>query len=193
MGFLGTLGGAALGFILAPATGGASLLLWTAGGAVVGEVAESIRDDSIETKARMDGYDDGFKEAEVASAKKLAEVLEKDDALKKAVFALGICVANVDNVIAEEEKGAIQLMIGQLDSALVSEQLKNDYTRILNEKPNFSKVKSEYLIKVSDEHLKELDTFVQDIINADGIKTKEEKDFYENEWLPYMRDRGVHV
>ena len=193
MGLLGKIGGAALGFILAPATGGTSLLLWTAGGAVLGEVAESIRDDSIETKARIDGYDDGFKEAEVASAKKLADVLEKDDDLKKAVFALGICVANIDNVIVEEEKAEIQLKIGELDSSLVSEKLKNDYKRILDEKPNFSKVKYEYLIKVSDEHLRELDTFVQDIIDADGIKTKEEEDFYENEWLPYMRGRGVRI
>lgn len=192
MGLFRILGGAAAGFLLGPA-GGLGLAVTTILGGLGAEVAGQISDDDMETKARMEGYENGFKEAEVATAKKLAAVLEKDDDLKKSVLALGICVANIDNVIVDEEKEEIQLMVGQLDSSLVSEKLKQDYKKILEEKPNFAKVKREYLINVSDEHLRELDTFVQDIINADGKVTKEEEHFYKDEWIPYMKERGVRV
>lgn len=193
MGLFRALGGAALGVLLAPVTGGASLVAAAAGGALVAEAVGEMSDDEIEAKARAEGYSDGYDDSRVDSAKKLAEVLEKDDHLKKAVFALGICVANLDNDICEEERAEIQMMLGQPDSSLVSDKLKKEYDSIFKEKPDFRTVKSKYLKKVSVLHLQELDDFVQNVINADEVRTKEEEDFYNNEWLPYIRGKGVRV
>lgn len=190
MGLLRLLGGAALGFVASALTGGAALP-YVIGGAIGNEFIGSMSDDDIAEKSRNEGYTHGVRAGNQEAAKRFTKILEDNDDMKKAVFALGICIANLDDTICDYDKEAIQSYIGKLDSQLVSKKLQKEYDKIYKERPDFTKVKSKYLDKLESVDFNELDCLVKEIIfDRDNKPTKTEKDFYKKTWVTYVKARN---
>ena len=192
MGLFRFLLGAAVGATAAIVTGGASVVVGAAVGGAVTEFAGSVSDDEIATKNRREGYaqgvNDGTRAGNQAAAKKMATLLEKEDEVKTAIFALAISVANLDEKLCGYDKEAIYAYLGKLDSQVVSKKLQKEYNRIIERKPDFDTVKREYLDKIPSIDLKELDEVVKEIIfDKEDKPTIKEKEFYKKQWVPYVK------
>jgi outer membrane lipoprotein SlyB len=73
MGLARTIGGAAVGLILAPATGGMSVIASMAAGAAVSNIAGAINDDDLKEKARKEGFKDGYQKCSTDDIDKLCK------------------------------------------------------------------------------------------------------------------------
>lgn len=191
MGLFRFLLGAAVGATAAIVTGGASVVIGAAVGGTVTEIAGSMSDDEIAAKNRSEGYaqgvNDGTRAGNQVAAKKMATLLEKEDEVKTAIFALAISVANLDDKLCEYDKEAIYAYLGKPDSQVVSKKLQKEYNEIFERKPDFDTVKREYLDKIPGIDLKELDEIVREIIfDKEDKPSEEEKNFYDFQWVPYV-------
>ena len=193
MGILKKLRGGALGF-LAGALVEASpwgLFFLIAGGAIADDYFTTKNEQDIADENRMEGFEHGVKKGNIETRRKFIEILKKKDEIKKTVFALAICVANLDNEICNDDIDDIQNFLGKVDSNLLYKELKNDFDEILKKKPDFEEVKKEYLDRIESVHLKELDEFIVRVLLFEGGEkaTENEIDFYSKQWFPYMKER----
>ena len=210
MGLFKILGFAALGVgavAAAPFTGGGSLLgaaslagslagagtiATTAGvaGAVVGAVSTAL--DSDETiqeanRARKEGYEMGFKEAEVETKKKFLELLKENDNLRLGGVALSLHVAKLDG-LDDSEVEYIQKEIGRPDGT-ANAKLRNRFQSIWENEMSFSDIKERFLNEYSVEILTELDDIIKELIKSDNVISDKEQDFVDNVWAPYLKAR----
>lgn len=139
------------------------------------------------------GYDYGYKDGANNTKKKLLELLCADENDLVGAFALGVYVSRIDGQEAPEELMKIQEYIGRPDAAYRRRELVNRFQAIYGANINFQWLCSEYLDYMSNEMIAELQNFVVDIIEADGIYSQGEKWFYENEWCPYYNSRMGYV
>lgn len=210
MGLFKILGFAALGVgavAAAPFTGGGSLLgaaslagslagagtiATTAGvaGAAVGAVSTAL--DSDETiqeanRARKEGYEMGFKEAEVETKKKFLELLKEDDNLRLGVFALSLHVAKLDG-LDDSEMEYIEKEIGRPDGTANS-KLRDRFQSIWENDMSFPEIDKQFLSGFSREILQELDIMIQDVIKSDNEISGKEQEFFDYVWKPYLARR----
>lgn len=213
MGVFKILGFAALGvgaIAAAPFTGGGSLLgaatlaesLAGAGavaaaagavGGVVGMAESDVEEEERRSERKIvheAAFNDGVKKGTDKTAKKFAAILEKEDNYRIGIFALGMCIAAKDDDIADEEIEEIERYLGRPDNELnhnIAEELED----ICNNIPEFYEVKSKYLEQFSNDDLKNLNDFVNAIIEADGIVSPKEKEFLAYQWRPYLTSRKI--
>ena len=210
MGLFKILGFAALGVgavAAAPFTGGGSLLgaaslagslagagtiATTAGvaGAAVGAVSTAL--DSDETiqeanRARKEGYEMGFKEAEVETKKKFLELLKENDNLRLGVFALSLHVAKLDG-LDDSEAEFIEKEIGRPDGT-ANAKLRDRFRSIWESDMSFSEIDKKFLSAFSKEVIKELDGVIDAVIKSDNIISDKEQELWDYVWKPYLDKR----
>ncbi len=136
---------------------------------------------------RKEGHTQGVHEGELMAAKKFASLLEQSDNMRIGTFALGCHIAKLGNN-SDEKLGVIVDALGEPNNFVISEYVRSENSKILREKPSFKEICNRYLDSLNAEQLKSLDGFLKAIINADSISSAE-KNFYQNEWTPYLERR----
>ncbi len=143
-------------------------------------------------RERKENIDYGMRMANNANAKKLADLLEKNDTNKVAYFALGVYVAGLDG-IADEEVEVIKKKVGDPNSNLIPNPLREKFKAIYEDIPSFNTIKIKYLEAVQTEFLVELNEYINEIILSDQVISEAEKKFLLYEWYPYLESRGIEV
>lgn len=193
MNILRLLRGGTLAFFGAALTVSHPLLVIfaTIGGAVADDYFSGKNDNDIAEKSRTEGFEHGVKAGNQEAAKRFIRILEDSDEMKVAAFALGICVAELDGKICDDDRATIQSYMGKVDSQLFSKELKDKYNHILKNKPVFEEIKKEYLDVIDDIYLTELDEYIviKGIFGKKEKATIKEIDFYTKHWLPYIEGR----
>lgn len=188
-----TGGGSILGAAsLAGSLAGAGITATAAGaaGAAVGAVSTAL--DSDETiqeanRARKEGYEMGFKEAEVETKKKFLELLKENDNLRLGVFALSLHVAKLDG-LDDSEAEFIEKEIGRPDGT-ANAKLRDRFQSIWTNDMSFSEIKERFLNEYSVETLTELDVLISDLIKSDNVISDREQEFLDYVWKPYLNKR----
>lgn len=140
--------------------------------------------DEAEARGRRQGYDHGYKEGKIKAADEFQALLEKNENLLFGVLALALYVARLDGE-DEQEVEYIENCIG--DGELRREEIRYEIKNIYKNEYNFSQIRSRYLDKVSAGELKYVDGVIKGVIDADGYISQQEKQFYDNVWLPYIQ------
>ena len=140
--------------------------------------------DEAEARGRRQGYDHGYKEGKIKAADEFQALLEKNENLLFGVIALALYVARLDGE-DEQEVEYIENCIG--DGELRREEIRYEINNIYKNEYNFSQIRSRYLDKVSAGELKYVDGVIKGVIDADGYISQQEKQFYDNVWLPYIQ------
>lgn len=194
-----TIGGALIGVVLAPATGGTSLALCALGGAVTANVAGAISDDNMKDEARRkgheEGYNHGYKAGNNDAAKKFGALLEQSENMRIGAFAIGYYVARVDGSdIPDDELTVIVDALGRPDSKIHSDYAQLEMKKIMEIAPRFEYIRDTYLHRLNKEQLSAIDDFVREVIKADGKIADEERYFYNNQWKPFLKSEiNVYV
>lgn len=197
MGLFRFVGGALIGCVLAPVTGGASLaaVAIASGTAAhtVGKWMDEDEQDAARREGRKEGYQYGYRQGSVDTSSKLAEILEGNDNLRIGAFALALYVGNIDGELSAEETDYIIEQLGKPNSPFVSDNARNKMYEMLNDTKfcDFLWICDEYLDSIDDSSLQTIDCFILGLIRADDVYSPEEKRFVENEWYPYLRRRGL--
>ena len=110
MGLFKVLGFVALAPVVAVAAPVAGVVAASVAGGVVAASATKDYKDNI----RQEGYEVGFREAEVETKKKFIKLLKEDDNLRLGVFALSLHVAKLDG-LDDSEMEYIEKEIGRPD------------------------------------------------------------------------------
>ena len=140
--------------------------------------------DEAEARGRRQGYEHGYKEGKIKAADEFQALLEKNENLLFGVLALALYVARLDGE-DEQEVEYIENCIG--DGELRREEIRYEINNIYKNEYNFSQIRSRYLDKVSAGELKYVDGVIKGVIDADGYISQQEKQFYDNVWLPYIQ------
>lgn len=197
MGLFRFVGGALIGTVLAPVTGGASLAAVAIASGTAAHTVGKWMDEDKENEAKREGlkegYQYGYQQGSNDTAVRLAEILQGNDDLRIGAFALALHVGSIDGELSDEELDYIIEQLGRPDSQFISDYARSKIAEIIDgsEWCNFSWICDEYLDNIDDNSLQALDDFVTDIINADGVFSQEEKIFIRNDWIPYLRGRGI--
>ena len=127
------------------------------------------------------------------TAKKFARILEENEDLRLAFWALGIYVADLDGISDEDTRSlnVVLQKIGDPNSVLTHHALRNKYEALYGKCPEFSEIRTKYLDKVETEFLKEFKEYVYEIIISNRVISKAEINFLQYEWNPYLESRGV--
>lgn len=203
------VGGAVLGVgavAAAPFTGGGSLLgaaslasslagagaiaagagaAGAAAGAVMGKNEEEERErDLANAKKRGSQESDARNALEMDKLKKEFADMMKDIATREqfliTAFAVGICAANADGEICEEEREELEWLVAGIGkSDVCSQETKNRLKVMYTTPPNLNEVWS--LIeehKLNDEkHIKMFTSIVEVVVMADSEKNDDEVEF----------------
>lgn len=191
MGLFRFVGGALIGTVLAPVTGGTSLLAVAAASGTAAHLAGKENDKAKAAAAREEGFKQGVKQGNIETAKKFSALLEQSDRMKIGAFALGLHITTLDSRDTDEQLGVIVDYMGRPDSTLLTNYVRSENAKIIRNRPNFITIKNDYLNYFSIEQLKSTDTFVKDIIHAhsNGEPSYNERNFYINDWCPYLNYR----
>lgn len=180
---------------VAPAAG-VSLLTAKVGTGLLGSALAFGGSD--EEDARREGYqlglDHGIRKGSTEAARKFANIWELSDDEKAAALASAFFVAKIDGAINEDEIACIEGQLAAPDSEYHNDNLRIKFANVVNEVNDglsFYIIKSRYLSALDQAKLVKLNNFVLRVIEADGGVTQKELDFFNNEWKPYLRSRGV--
>ncbi len=193
MGLFRFAGGALISMVLAPVTGGTSLLAVGALGGLAAHTLGAAQDEEEKAAARHEGekqgYDNGYRAGNIDAAKRFATALQNNDNLRFGAFALGLHIAALDGEIHDDEITTINNTLGSPDSSIYKPYVKAELKKIIDTRPGFSVIIHQYIGSLDFDTLLLLDEFVQEVINADGYVDASEKEFYEDEWEPFMASR----
>lgn len=197
MGLFRFVGGALIGYLLAPVTGGASLaaVAIASGTAAhtVGKWMDEDEQDAARREGRKEGYQHGYRQGCVDTSSKLAEFLEGNDNLRIGAFALALHVGKIDGELSAEETDYIIEQLGNPGSPFVSDYAKNKIYEMLNDSKicYFSWICDKYLDSIDNTALQTINDFILGLIRVDDVFSPEEKRFLKNKWEPYLRRRGL--
>lgn len=197
MGVFKILGFAALGVgavAAAPVAGVAGVVAASVARGVVAASATKATVDYATEKfkdykdnIRQEGYEVGFREAEVETKKKFLDLLKENDNLRLGVFALSLHVAKLDG-LDDSEAEFIEKEIGRPDGT-ANAKLRDRFQSIWTNDMSFSEIKDKFLNGYSDEILTELDDLIRELIKSDNVISDKEQDFVDNVWAPYLKER----
>lgn len=146
-------------------------------------------DENI-NEAKEEGLKEGYRIGHREAVKKFADIMKKNYNVLYGTFALSLYVARIDNELSAEEKAVIQEYFGRPDAAWfpgeVQRELKKIYESVVSGSMSFETIKKSYIDNFTKSELQGLNEFIKDIIWADDILVQEERDFLENEWVPYF-------
>lgn len=197
MGVFRFAGGALIGIVLAPVTGGASLAAVAIASGTAAHTVGKWMDEAEQEEARKeglkDGYQHGYRQGSVDTATKLAEILEGNDNLRIGAFALALHVSNIDGELSDEEIDYIIEQLGAPDSPFVSDYARSKINEMIQDSKyiDFLWICDEYLDSIDGTSLQTVDCFISELIGADHVFSPEEKKFVGNTWEPYLRRRGL--
>lgn len=137
-----------------------------------------------ETKGTEISYDYGVKNVTSAPTQKLRQMLEANENLLFGMFATALYVVRLDGETKEEVE-CIESRLGYKNFS--SEKIKQEIQKIYQLNDSFYTIRMKYLDKVSFEELRYVDEIIREAMNADKMVSKEEKYFYENQWMPYFK------
>lgn len=184
------LGAATLAGSLAGAGTAAAAVGVGAAGGIVGAALNEM-DEKEKEEEKKYAFKRGMKKGEEETKKKIEQILtdyKRRDFFLLASVAIGICFANCDGYISEEEEYEINYFVGEtLKNPNIPEQVKNQVKRIYEKKETFSLIEY-YLDKLNMKELKVLDEMIEGVIMADGKETKEETSL-RKVWLKYFERR----
>ena len=152
------------------------------GGGIVGGVMSGSA-DKAEARGREQGYQHGFREGELSAAQRFQKMLEENENLLFGMFATALYVARLDGE-AKEEMDYIESCLGHEN--FLREEVKHEIQQIHQQNLDFYTIRTKYLDKVSFEELHYIDDIIKEVMNADQTVSKEEKHFYENQWMTYF-------
>ncbi len=112
-----------------------------------------------------------------------------DEALILATFAVGTYVAYLDDDKADVEVEVIDKRLKELYKKYGIKAYEVTPDQYYSDFFNFDNIKQKYLNNLSDSELKDLNSYILDIIKADNVIAKEELCFLNNEWAPYLKER----
>ena len=196
MGIFRFLGGAAVGAILAPVTGGAS---WALAAAASGTAAHLIGKDNDRIRAAeareqgyASGFAHGFRKGQNEAGKKFAALLRQSDNMRIGSFAMGWYVAHLGASDTDQQLGVIVDSMGRPDSDLLPSHIRSANSSIIRNNPGFGSIKNDYLYTLNGEQLRSIDSLVAAIIttHSDGKPTYIENEFYNSNWAPYLNSRA---
>ena len=139
--------------------------------------------DKAEARGREQGYQHGFREGELSAAQKFQMMLEANENLRFGMFATALYVARLDGE-AKEEIDYIESCLGHEN--FLREEVKHEMQQIYQQNLDFYTIRTKYLDKVSFEELHYVDEILQKVMKADHTISKEERNFYEKDWMPYF-------
>ena len=111
------------------------------------------------------------------------------EALILATFAIGTYVAYLDDDKADVEVEVIDRRLKELYKKYGMKAIEVTSDQYYSDFFNFDNIKQKYLNNLSDSDLKDLNSYILDIIKADNVIAKEELCFLNNEWAPYLKER----
>lgn len=103
-----------------------------------------------------------------------------------ATFYMGIYTLMLDNDFLSEERDVIIQQLSEMqkkNSGMIEEFLQS----AMKEIRTFDHVKR-YLNKLTEKEIRKLNTYIIDIVNADGVISEPEAVFLQKEWFPYLRE-----
>lgn len=206
VGAVGTAAGTAAGAI-STAVGGSGVLTGTAarfigkevgkkylcaaGTAVLGTVVYQTGKDSGYEEGHREGcksgFKDGYKKGRIDTAKKFNETVEQHINRVASFYGLAVCIGNLDGAFDEEDQQAVIEVLG--DPKLQEEYVQKELSEVFQTRPNLEKIKERYLDKLPPDDLKELDEVIRAVIYSDGVVDDNEKNFYDNQWQPYLNSK----
>ena len=183
MGLFKVLGFVALAPVVAVAAPVAGVVAASVAGGVVAASATKDYKDNI----RQEGYEVGFREAEIETKKKLLELLKENDNLRLGVFALSVHIARLDG-LDDSEVEFIEKQIGRPDGT-ANMKIRERLQSIWESDMSFSEIKERFLNEYSVETLTELDVLISDLIKSDNVISDREQEFLDYVWKPYLDKR----
>ena len=170
----------------APVLGGVGVL--TAVGALVGGGAGAIG-GALASQNKKESKEEEEEEGDysfyVSEEKKyFKEGLTEEKGL--AIYALSISIAHCDGTFSIEEQEIINNFIKEINKSNFKEEFKNKIEKIYKNPPIFESVVRDYISKVDKSEWEIFDTLVDEVIDADGEESKEEKE-YRNKWEAYKK------
>ena len=103
-----------------------------------------------------------------------------------ATFYMGIYTSMLDNDFSSEERDVIIQQLSEMQKKN-SEMIEGLLQSAMKEVRTFANVKR-YLNKLTEKEIRELNTYIIDIVNADGVISEPEAVFLQKEWFPYLRE-----
>ena len=143
--------------------------------------------EAYDNSLREKGFDAGYRQGNIEAAKKFATLLEQNENMQIGLFAIGYYIARLGGS-SNEKLSVIVDALGKPDSFARSEYVRSENNKIIRDNPSFEEICNKYLDSLNTEHLKSIDSFLQEIINAGGSSSNE-KNFYQNEWSAYLNQR----
>ena len=139
-------------------------------------------------KAHKEGFEAGYRKGNTDAVKKFAALLEQSDNFRIGAFAVGYHVAKLGGN-SNDKLGVIMDALGEPDSKLLTNNIRQENSKILSDNPTFVEICNNYLDSLSIEQLNSIDSFLVDIINA-GDSSAQELNFYNNDWKEYLTRRS---
>lgn len=174
--------GKALGYValgISPLGLGTKLIV-----GIAGEVLSRVDDAD---KARIEGFEEGFRKGEIENKKKFLALLRENDDLRLGIFAISVHVAKLDD-LDDSEVEFIEKQIGRPDGT-ANMKLRERFQSIWENDMSFQEIKERFLNEYSVEILTELDDLIRELIEIDNVISDKERDFVDNVWAPYLKER----
>lgn len=194
-----TGGGSVLaGASLASSLAGAGAIAAATGAGAIGAASGAVFNDMEENerygerqRSKSRGFEDGIKEGSAKTKKNMLPILKnikKRDQFLIALTAFSYAIANCDGKITEEELDELDHYLNYIkNNSTLSPSIKRKLTEIKNKKAGFREIQKE-LDKVDVESLEIFHEVLNDIITADNVTSKEEKEF-KRMWKSYYDKR----
>lgn len=134
------------------------------------------------------GHELGYKHGRIDTARKFGEEVEQHIARVCALYAIGKYIGYLDGQFDSNDDQAVVNVLGSPE--LQEEYVKKRLYVTLNDLENpigFEVISEQYLSKVGDDKLGELDEIVRMLVDANG--REEAYNFYESGWKSYLHSR----